>query len=82
MTGRTPDQVLKGFQLKHKISIQDIVDDLKLGIKPSKAVVIEKCNDFIVCEIIIMAMREEQSFGYLAFYFDVKIALLGQCLIK
>ena len=78
MTGKRPDQVLKGFQLKHKISIQDILNDLKKGIKPVRAVVIEKLNDYIVYEIISMAMRDEQSLQSLVDYFETKITLLNE----
>lgn len=47
ITGRTREQVLYGFALKHHISIQDIRDDIEVGKLPTKEKVEEKYNDAI-----------------------------------
>jgi len=46
-TGKTREQVLYGFALKHHISIEDIRNDIEKGILPSKEMVNEKFNDAI-----------------------------------
>lgn len=47
ITGRSREQVLYGFALKHHISIQDMRDDIEVGIIPTKEKVDEKYNDAI-----------------------------------
>jgi len=47
MTGKIREEVIAGFALKHQISIQDMRNDLKKGLKPKESMVIEKFNDAI-----------------------------------
>jgi len=48
ITGQTREEVLWGFALKHFISIQDIKNDIKLGLKkPTKELLDEKYGDLI-----------------------------------
>jgi hypothetical protein len=56
ITGETPEKVLKGFLLKHEISINDMVQDLDQGILPNKEKVNEKFNDNIIYLLIQKAM--------------------------
>jgi hypothetical protein len=55
-TGEIPEKVLKGFLLKHEISINDMVQDLEQGILPTKEKVNEKFNDNIIYLLIQKAM--------------------------
>jgi hypothetical protein len=56
ITGEIPEKVLKGFLLKHEISINDMVQDLDHGILPTKEKVNEKFNDNIIYLLIQKAM--------------------------
>lgn len=47
MTGRTREEVLYGFLLKHLISAQDIREDIANGTLPSREKVEEKWDDII-----------------------------------
>lgn len=47
ITGRTREDVIWGFALKHFISIQDIKNDISLGRLPSIEVVDEKYGDLL-----------------------------------
>ena len=55
-SGRTPEEVLQGFLLKHLISVDDIRNDLKNGNTPSIELVEEKYNDILVYFLIEKAM--------------------------
>jgi hypothetical protein len=55
-TGRTREQVLDGFLLKHEISISDLTDDLAKGKLPSIQTVNEKFDDNIIYLLIKKAM--------------------------
>ena|SRR5690606_16315364 len=52
LTGQLRERVIDGFALKHQISINDMVNDLEKGKNPTKEVVDEKFNDFIIYQII------------------------------
>jgi hypothetical protein len=56
ITGEIPEKVLKGFLLKHEISINDMIQDLDQGILPTKEKVNEKFNDNIIYLLIQKAM--------------------------
>lgn len=56
ITGKLPEEVLQGFLLKHLISVDDIRNDLKLGILPTKEKVNEKYDDILVCFLIEKTM--------------------------
>lgn len=55
-TSKTPEEVLQGFLLKHLISVEDIRNDLKIGILPSVEKVNEKYDDIIAYFAIEKAM--------------------------
>ena len=64
MEGIPREEVLHSFRLKHEISRRDIVNDLKEGIVPSKALVMEKYGDLInyyVLECMSMLHRIEEN---------------------
>jgi hypothetical protein len=46
-TGKTREECLAGFRLKHEISVDDMRNDIKLGIFPSQETVKEKFGDII-----------------------------------
>jgi hypothetical protein len=52
LTGQLRERVIDGFALKHQISINDMLNDLEKGKNPTKEVVEEKFNDFIIYQII------------------------------
>lgn len=56
MTNETREKVLKGFMLKHIISVDDMVDDLDKKILPQEAQVEEKFNDILVYYLIQKCM--------------------------
>lgn len=56
ITGLSREKVLRGFLLKHEISITDIVNDLDKGILPSIEKVNEKFDDNIIYLLIEKAM--------------------------
>lgn len=55
-TGKTPEQVLQGFVLKHEISVNDMVQDIALGIMPTTEAVNEKMNDILVYNLVLKGM--------------------------
>jgi hypothetical protein len=58
------EEVLADFRLKHLISVQDIINDLKRGIYPSKELVLEKYGDIInyyILELMSMLHRIEEN---------------------
>lgn len=56
LSGRTKEEVLQGFLLKHLISVEDIRNDSKLGIYPKAEKIHEKYNDILVYFLIEKAM--------------------------
>jgi hypothetical protein len=55
-TGRLPENVLQGFLLKHEISVDDMINDIRLGNMPRAAVIEEKMNDILIYNILLKAM--------------------------
>jgi hypothetical protein len=55
-TGKTPEEVLKGFLLKHEISVDDMIQDISTGKLPKLETVEEKLNDILVYNIILKCM--------------------------
>lgn len=58
------EEVLGDFRLKHLISVQDILNDLKQGIYPTEALVLEKYGDIInyyILELMSMLHRIEEN---------------------
>lgn len=47
-SGLSREKVLKGFLLKHLISVDDMIDDLDKGIVPTEEKIQEKFNDILV----------------------------------
>lgn len=56
LSGRTTEEVLQGFLLKHLISVEDIRNDSKIGCYPNIEKVEEKYNDILVYFLIEKAM--------------------------
>lgn len=56
ITGLSREKVLRGFLLKHEISITDMINDLDKGILPSIEKVNEKFDDNIIYLLIEKAM--------------------------
>jgi hypothetical protein len=48
----TREQALDGMRLKHQISIDDINDDIELGLTPIESVVTEKFGDRLTYDIL------------------------------
>jgi DNA-binding phage protein len=46
-TGKTREECLAGFRLKHEVSVDDIRNDINKGILPSQEIVKEKFGDII-----------------------------------
>lgn len=58
-TGQSRIEVLRGFALKHSISIDDMIEDLENGMHPSIEKVNEKYNDLITYLLIEKSMMIE-----------------------
>lgn len=54
-SGKIREEVLKGFMLKHEISVDDIIEDIKIGKLPTKELVREKVGDIIAYYILLEA---------------------------
>jgi hypothetical protein len=52
LTGQTREEVLRGFMLKHLISVEDLKNDLKEGKRILASQVEEKYNDILVYLLI------------------------------
>lgn len=52
MTGLIPEKVLQGFLLKHLVSVDDMINDLEVGVLPKESQVEEKFNDILVYFLI------------------------------
>ena len=50
------EDVLKGFMLKHEVSINDMLTDWRAGISPNRETVVEKFGDVINYFILLEAM--------------------------
>lgn len=59
ITGHSRIEVLRGFALKHSISINDMIEDFEKGIMPEKEKVNEKYNDLITYLLIEKSMMIE-----------------------
>src|SRR5690606_36379083 len=55
ITGKTREQVLDGFMLKHYISYRDMINDIEEGRLPAEAYIDEKCGDIINYMILLKA---------------------------
>ena len=58
-TGKTRIEVLRGFALKHSISIDDMIEDFENGTLPNVEKVNEKYNDLITYLLIEKSMMIE-----------------------
>lgn len=58
-TGQSRIKVLRGFSLKHSISIDDMIEDFEQGKLPTIEAVNEKYNDLITYLLIEKAMMVE-----------------------
>ena len=58
-TGKTRIEILRGFALKHSISIDDMIEDLENGTPPNVEKVNEKYNDLITYLLIEKSMMIE-----------------------
>ena len=58
-TGKTRIEILRGFALKHSISIDDVIEDLENGTPPNVEKVNEKYNDLITYLLIEKSMMIE-----------------------
>ena len=58
-TGKTRIEILRGFALKHSISIEDMIEDLENGTPPNLEKVNEKYNDLITYLLIEKSMMIE-----------------------
>jgi len=56
LTGKSTEEVLQGFLLKHLISVEDIRNDTKIGVFPKIEKIHEKYNDILVYFLIEKAM--------------------------
>ncbi len=51
-TGLIRERILDGIRLKHEVSIDDMIDDIELGLTPEEAVVDEKFGDRLNYDIL------------------------------
>ncbi len=58
-TGKTRIEILRGFALKHSISIDDMIEDFDNGTPPNVEKVNEKYNDLITYLLIEKSMMIE-----------------------
>lgn len=55
MSNQTREKALRGFLLKHTVSMDDIIEDIDKGKLPSKALLDEKVGDIINYYILLEA---------------------------
>lgn len=55
ISNTTREKALEGFALKHKVSINDMINDIEKGILPTKEAVEEKFGDLLIYTIILKA---------------------------
>ena len=60
----TPEEVLKGFLLKHEISRDDIITDIISGQKVSTKLIKEKCGDIIIYHLLLESLINLQRNEY------------------
>ena len=60
MSGQSRERVLKGFMLKHFISVFDIIDDIDKGVLPKEDVLNEKIGDSINYLILLEASIKDK----------------------
>lgn len=65
ISGKTREEVLQGFLLKHLISVEDMRNDSKLGIHSSEEKIHEKYNDIIIYFLIEKNMMLENLKTYI-----------------
>lgn len=59
--GTTPQDILLSYKLKHDVSIDDMVEDLKKDIHHPEAVWEEKIGDEIIYFLILLAMSYDRN---------------------
>lgn len=64
VSGRTREEVLQGFLLKHLISVEDLRNDIKRGDFPSAEKVNEKYNDILIYFLIEKTMMLDNTEQY------------------
>jgi hypothetical protein len=58
--GCTPEQALKGFWVKHLVSLFDIIDDLERGKLPAPGLLSEKITDTINYPLLLEGLIQER----------------------
>jgi hypothetical protein len=61
LTGRSREEVLQGFLLKHLISVNDMRNDSKRGLHANKEKINEKYNDILIYFMLEKAMLLENA---------------------
>ena len=64
-TGQDPRVVLYGFMLKHLISLQDLINDIKANRDPEPSVLDEKAGDVIIYLALLRSMNNVVANGKL-----------------
>lgn len=64
ITGRSKEKVLQGFLLKHLISVEDMRNDIEIGLHQTEEKINEKYNDILVYFLIEKAMMIENRNEY------------------
>lgn len=59
-SNQSPEKALRGFLLKHEVSIDDIIDKLDQGILPSKDLIDEKFGDALNYNLLQYALLIER----------------------
>lgn len=70
LTGQDPRVVLYGFMLKHLVSLQDLITDIKFGKDPEQSVLDEKLGDIIIYSALLRSMNNvvaNEKLGILPF---------------
>lgn len=57
---KSREEVIWGMALKHHISVMDMIDDVKEGIKPSEEIIDEKFGDYINYLLIMKASIKDK----------------------
>lgn len=56
----TPEEALRGMDLKHRVSIRDMLDDLNRGVDHTKALWLEKICDHCNYQFLLLALLYER----------------------
>lgn len=64
LSGKSREEVLQGFLLKHLVSVEDMRNDSKLGIHASYEKINEKYNDIILYFLLEKCMMIENMKSY------------------